>query len=113
MNNLTANKTRPERKRHILAATAEGFSKGVSVGEYQAYISQGELGAIVGLSQSINGEWHPTGGQWYLKTLLEGGAISDDVSIDYGQQWSATGMRNVIFEAAIFCAGLYSKGAQS
>jgi hypothetical protein len=113
MNNSTANKTRPERKRHILTAMADGYSKGESLGKYQAYVSQGDLGAIVGLSQSINGEWHPTGGQWYLKTLLDGGGISDDISIDYGQQWSAGGMRDVIFEAAIFCAGLYSKEAQS
>ncbi len=96
---------------HILKAKAEGHSAGKVLGQYQARVIPGDLGAIVRLYQEINGNWHSTGGGWYLKTLLKGGGISDDISIDYGQNWNASGMRDVIFEAAIYCAGEVNNGA--
>jgi hypothetical protein len=93
--------------KHILDNTVEASSRGKFVGNYQAAIERGELGATIKLYQWINDDWHPTSGGWYLDTLLDGG-VNDSISIDYGQQWNVdSGMTAVINEACRYCAKLY------
>jgi hypothetical protein len=87
----------------ILESMAQASVKGNPCGEYRAVVVSGELGAIVNIEQPIKGKWFNASG-WYLSTLLENQA--DDISIDYGQQWSIdSGMHDIIKEAAIYCAG--------
>jgi hypothetical protein len=67
-------------------------SRGVALpNDYRAVLVDGDnpSEASIRIEQPIDGSWHPTGGCWYLKTLIAGGSM-DSISIDYGQQWSVT-----------------------
>jgi len=71
----------------------------------------GELGAVLSVEQNIRGQWHGTGGRWYLSTLLEGYDIPDRLSIDYGQKWFiASGLRAAIIEACLILAKTLKTG---
>jgi hypothetical protein len=56
----------------------------------------GPLGAILGVTQLIQGAWHPCSGGWYVSTLLEHSKLSDVIDIDFGQRWQASGVRRAV-----------------
>ena len=64
---------------------------------------------VVKVEQPIGGKWGPTGGSWYLDTLLEETyANSDSLSIDHGQAWLiVSGMREALRNALRTQAGDY------
>jgi hypothetical protein len=57
---------------------------------------EGPLGTIIGVTQLIQGVWHPCSGGWYVSTLLEASKGSDEIFIDFGQNWYATGVRRAV-----------------
>ena len=60
------------------------------------YFIDGE--PTIKVEQPIDGDWHSTGGYWYVETLYKD--PSDDISIDWGQQWSIkSGMLEALSEA--------------
>ena len=69
---------------------------------YRAVLHDSPFGgkpAIKVEQQFEDGSWHPTGGSWYLSTLME--RPSDAISIDFGQGWSIdSGMFDAIMLAA-------------
>lgn len=102
---------------HILKNTLQPNLNGKPLDKtYRAVLETGKLGAIIRIEQPIkveqgaktSEEWHPTGGSWYLSTLLDGG-IEDGLWIDYGQRWGVYGMEAVLIEAAKFLAKRYTK----
>lgn len=87
-----------------LTASLKGVT---SLYSYRAKLEVGDLGAVVVVEQKVEDRWYPTGGRWYLSSLLSGG-ISDAIYIDYGQDWMIdTGMREAIFTAAKIVAQNY------
>jgi hypothetical protein len=83
----------------VLAAPIVGHSKGkVLEAPYRAILKQVDGHLIFVVEQGIKGEFYPTGGQWRLSTLLAN-PDRDSISIDFGQDWSATGLRDALAEA--------------
>ena len=52
----------------------------------------------IAIEQHRKGEWRMTSGRWYLSTLAET-PVTDAIYIDYGTQWLAHGMLDVVREA--------------
>lgn len=70
---------------------------------YRAYIKRGKMGAVLVVQQPMLGGWHPTGGSWYVKTLLND--LSDSIYIDFGQGWKIdSGMCDAVIEACKWLA---------
>ena len=89
-----------------LTGELQASSKGETIADpYCAYLAEKEGKALIVITKTRFGVPSGACGSWYLSTLLEGEGIADGLSIDYGQQWQIdSGMRAVIFEAAIYCA---------
>lgn len=83
----------------LLAAPIVGHSKGVALAApYRAILNMVDGHLIFVIEQKIGGEFFPTGGMWRLSSLLSN-PDRDVISIDYGQGWSASGIRAAVEEA--------------
>jgi hypothetical protein len=89
---------------HILETELLASSKGKACDRpYRAVLVQDELGVVFRVEQPIKGEWFPSGGGWYLSTLLERDTDYDGISIDFGQRWQIdSGLNDAIREACIY-----------
>lgn len=97
---------------HILSGKLKVTSHGKSCPDYRGCVKRGELGAIIVVEQPINGRWVPSGGSWYISSLLEGG-VCDSISIDWGQDWRVThGMIALVNEALAYCADQFKKAEE-
>ena len=72
--------------------------------KYQALLvidHSGRKAPIIKVMQPINGDhWSPTGGSWYYDTLKVSTKSRDDLSIDWGKNWSIeSGMQTALKRA--------------
>tara|TARA_R100000458_G_C8145517_1_gene155072 strand:- start:141 stop:650 length:510 start_codon:yes stop_codon:yes gene_type:complete len=72
--------------------------------KYQALLvidHSGRKAPIIKVMQPINGDhWSPTGGSWYYETLKVSTKSRDDLSIDWGKNWSIeSGMQTALKRA--------------
>ena len=72
--------------------------------KYQALLvidHSGRKAPVIKVMQPINGDrWCPTGGSWYYETLKVSTKRQDNLSIDWGQNWSIeSGMQTAIKRA--------------
>ena len=83
----------------VLTENLTASSKGRELPKkYRAvlYFIDGE--PTIKVEQPIGGDWYPTGGYWYVEDLMKD--PSDDISIDWGQQWTVeSGMLEALAEA--------------
>ncbi len=78
-----------------LEATVEARIKGKPCGTYTVSTFRKEGKAILRITpcEGTGGHW-----QWYLETLILDGPVSDELSLDFGQDWSVFGMFKVYEE---------------
>jgi len=72
--------------------------------KYQALLvidHSGRKAPVIKVMQPINGDhWSPTGGSWYYDTLKVSTKSRDDLSIDWGKNWSIeSGMQTALKRA--------------
>jgi hypothetical protein len=89
----------------------KAFYNGKALPDYRAVVKDG----LLRIEQPIREGWFPTGGGWYVTTLLERPA--DMLYIDAGQNWGVTGMLPILHELAadlglaICCNSTHKVGA--
>lgn len=63
--------------------------------EYRAILKQQDEGDVFVIEQKVDGEWSKTPGQWFISTLMED-PLRDELYIDYGANWLASGIREAL-----------------
>ena len=88
-----------ENPRHILAEDLTASFQGkVLPKKYRAVLIRRPDGDVVSIEQPIKGEWHSTGGYWFVDTLWQDS--DDSIWIDWGQQWAVkSGLKNAVHKA--------------
>lgn len=91
-----------------LAATT-GFSYGTPLPRpYGFFLERSRYGGAptIVAKEWLSGHWQPTGGAWFLSTLLRSENREDRIFLDYGQDWEVRGgLLDAMFLAKLICKG--------